>query len=149
MGRWRDETYQYGHRELKNLRTPERISKLIYPRRENYDKRERPGRHNGWIEPIEVNTVIAIIDFLEALNRLSWREYRMLNDYYWMGKRESSSGLWEMMERYGYCTEEKLQMAILGIRRKLSRWMNGQWPEYGKPALKRFDTLSEMIEKIF
>jgi len=144
----------YRASEIIYLNRPETVSLLTHAQREKYDRNDRPGRKDGWLEPYEINTIISLIDMLDALNRLSWREYRMLIDYYWYfgidrDGKDTPAQLLILAEKYGFCGTDKLIECVKCIRRKVARWMSGRFPVTGKPPLLRHETLAELIENIF
>lgn len=145
---------EYNASEIIYLNRPETISKLTHAQKEKYDRHNSPGRQDGWVEPHEVNTIVSLIDMLDALNRLPWRDYNILVDYYWNNGidrdgKDSPAALLVLMNKYRFTTTEKLTSYMLSVRRKVARWMSGRYPESGKPPLQRSETLSELIEKIF
>jgi len=131
---------------IRKTQRHESVSRLTYKQQQKYEQNMQTGKHNGMMEQVEVNTICEFIDMLDALNRLPWREWNMLIDYYWQGWCDVPI---QMLQKYGFLTEEKMQNKIRAIVQKLSRWCNGQYKNGKKPPKQRNESLAYLIEKIY
>jgi hypothetical protein len=132
-----EEMNDYSPASVRLTLNPVTLEKIIHSQRERYDRKMQPGRHTGMLEPVELNTIITMLDVQDALNRLPWREWKALERCYYDGEIYDPSGIVMLMEQYGFCDEEKLQNWIKAICRKVARWASGRYKDGKKPDVKR------------
>ena len=127
----------YSPASLRFTLNPGTLEILIHSLRERFDRGMQPGRHTGMVEPVEINTIITLLDVQDALNRLPWREWKALMHCYFDGAIYEPSGIVEMMERYRFIDETKFHSWILSICRKVARWASGRYKDGKKPDIRR------------